>query len=133
MAASGPIHHTKRDVYNRSSTLHAANPRWPQFPPRQVNGSEHASRTSSGRGESAGFTLSIESSIMNYLHLPSSSRSAATSWNFPLGIDGFRYADLNRVRRLMAFYEVFRTELRAADLLLAERYELACVQYSRGE
>jgi NADPH-dependent glutamate synthase beta subunit-like oxidoreductase/NAD(P)H-flavin reductase len=70
---------------------------------------------------------------MNYLHLPSSTRSAATSWNFPLGIDGFRYADLNRVRRLMAFFEVFRTELRAVDLDLAERYELACAQHSRGE
>src|SRR5207302_1938335 len=29
--------------------------------------------------------------IMNNLHLPSTSRSMATGWNFPLGIDGFRY------------------------------------------
>ena len=52
---------------------------------------------------------------MNNLHLPSSSRSMATAWNFPLGIEGFRYADLNRVRRLMALYQVFRDELRSAD------------------
>ena len=49
---------------------------------------------------------------MNYLHLPSSSRDTATAWNFPLGIEGFRYADLNRVRRLMALYQAFRDELR---------------------
>jgi NADPH-dependent glutamate synthase beta subunit-like oxidoreductase/NAD(P)H-flavin reductase len=70
---------------------------------------------------------------MNYLHLPSSSRSTATTWNFPLGIDGFRYADLNRVRRLIALYQVFRDELRSADLSLAERYEHSYDQYSRGE
>ena len=33
---------------------------------------------------------------MNNLHLPSTSRSTATAWNFPLGIEGFRYADLNQ-------------------------------------
>src|SRR4029450_9964337 len=60
---------------------------------------------------------------MNYLHLLSSSRSTATAWNFPLGIEGFRYADLNRVRRLMALHQVFRDELRAADPALAERYD----------
>jgi len=70
---------------------------------------------------------------MSYLHLPSSSRSTAAAWNFPLGIEGFRYADLNRVRRLMAFYQVFRAELRSADPALAERYEHSCEQYSRGE
>lgn len=70
---------------------------------------------------------------MNYLHLPSSSRSTATTWNFPLGIEGFRYADLNRVRRLMALYQVFREELRSADPSLAERYEFSCDQYARGE
>ena len=56
---------------------------------------------------------------MNYLHLPSSLRSKATAWNFPLGIEGFRYADLNRVRRLMSLYQVFRDELRAADPVLS--------------
>src|ERR1700683_846064 len=70
---------------------------------------------------------------MNNLHLPSSSRSMATAWNFPLGIEGFRYADLNRVRRLMALYQVFRDRLRSADPALSERYESACDQYSRGQ
>src|SRR5882672_3219545 len=70
---------------------------------------------------------------MNYLHLPSSSRSAATAWNFPLGIEGFRYADLNRVRRLMALYQMFRDELRATDPALADRYQHSCDQYSRGK
>ncbi|OAI39996.1 hypothetical protein AYO40_00880 [Planctomycetaceae bacterium SCGC AG-212-D15] len=69
---------------------------------------------------------------MNYLHLPSSSRSTATTWNFPLGIDGFRYADLNRVRRLMALLQAFREDLRAADSVLADRYEASCEAYSRG-
>jgi NADPH-dependent glutamate synthase beta subunit-like oxidoreductase/NAD(P)H-flavin reductase len=70
---------------------------------------------------------------MNNLHLPSSSRSAATAWNFPLGIEGFRYADLNRVRRLMALYQAFRDELRSADPALAERYEQACEHASPTE
>ena len=70
---------------------------------------------------------------MNNLHLPSSSRSMATAWNFVLGIDGFRYADLNRVRRLMALYQLFRDELRSADPALAERYEHRCGQAARGE
>ncbi len=59
---------------------------------------------------------------MSYLHLPSSSRDTATAWNFPLGIKGFRYADLNRVRRLMALHQGFCDEMRAADAALAERY-----------
>ena len=63
---------------------------------------------------------------MNYLHLPSSSRDTATAWNFPLGIKGFRYADLNRVRRLMVLHQAFRDDLRAADAGLAECYEQAC-------
>ena len=60
---------------------------------------------------------------MNYLHLPSSLRSTAATWNFPLGIEGFRYADLNRVRRLMALFQVFCDEVRAVDPALAERYQ----------
>ena len=70
---------------------------------------------------------------MNNLHLPSGSRSTATAWNFPLGIEGFRYADLNRVRRLMALYQVFREELRSADPALSQRYEHSCDQHARGE
>jgi NADPH-dependent glutamate synthase beta subunit-like oxidoreductase/NAD(P)H-flavin reductase len=57
----------------------------------------------------------------------------ATAWNFPLGIEGFRYADLNRVRRLMAFYQVFCADLRAANPELAGRYDQACAQFARGE
>jgi NADPH-dependent glutamate synthase beta subunit-like oxidoreductase/NAD(P)H-flavin reductase len=70
---------------------------------------------------------------MNNMHLPSSSRSMATAWNFPLGIEGFRYADLNRVRRLMALDQVFHAELRAADPTLADRYEHSCQQHARGQ
>ena len=67
---------------------------------------------------------------MNYLHLPSSSRDTATAWNFPLGIEGFRYADLNRVRRLMALHQTFCDELRSADPVLAERYQRAAHEVS---
>jgi NADPH-dependent glutamate synthase beta subunit-like oxidoreductase/NAD(P)H-flavin reductase len=70
---------------------------------------------------------------MNYLHLPSSLRSAATAWNFPLGIEGFRYADLNRVRRLMSLFEAFREELRTADPDLSRRYDENVEQYARGQ
>jgi hypothetical protein len=63
---------------------------------------------------------------MNNMHLPTSSRSTATAWNFPLGIEGFRYADLNRVRRLMSLYQAFCDGLRAADPALAER--AACAE-----
>jgi len=69
---------------------------------------------------------------MNNMHLPSSSRSMATAWNFPLGIEGFRYADLNRVRRLMALDQAFHAELRSADPALADRFEESCRQYARG-
>jgi NADPH-dependent glutamate synthase beta subunit-like oxidoreductase/NAD(P)H-flavin reductase len=70
---------------------------------------------------------------MNYLHLPASLRSKATAWNFPLGIEGFRYADLNRVRRLMALYQAFRDRLRSADPALADLYEHACDRYAREQ
>ncbi len=51
---------------------------------------------------------------MSYMHLPGGSREEANQWNFKLGIPGFRFADLNRVRRLMALDQVFLDEL-AAD------------------
>src|SRR5262249_15943703 len=35
--------------------------------------------------------------------------------------------------RLMALYQVFRDELRSADPALAERYDLSCERYARGE
>src|SRR6516225_4710108 len=71
--------------------------------------------------------------MMNNLHLPSTSRSMATAWNFPLGIEGFRYADLNRLRRLMALYQLFRAHLRSADPALADRYEHRCDRDGREE
>ncbi len=70
---------------------------------------------------------------MDYLHLPSSLRSQATAWNFSLGIEGFRYADLNRVRRLMALFQVFRDELRSADPALSGRYERSLEQHCHGQ
>ena len=70
---------------------------------------------------------------MNNLHLPSTTRSMATAWNFPLGIEGFRYADLNRVRRLIALLSRPREELRKEDPALAECYQQACEQYARDE
>src|SRR5687768_10916920 len=69
---------------------------------------------------------------MNNVHLPSSSRSMATAWNFPLGVEGFRYADLNRVRRLMALDLVFRGDLRRAGPGLADRYEQSRQQFDMG-
>src|SRR4029079_10793021 len=77
--------------------------------------------------------VQVSGSIMNYVHLPSNSRSAATAWNFPLGIEGFRYADLNRVRRLMALDQVFHSDLRAADPALADRYEQSCREHACGQ
>src|SRR3954467_6016862 len=47
---------------------------------------------------------------MTYLHLPST-REEAANWNFPLGIHGFRFADLNRVRKLMALDAIFLEEV----------------------
>lgn len=61
----------------------------------------------------------------HFLHLPSTPRSDAQAWNFPLGIPGFRFADLNRVRRLEALDRHFREELAQADPALAQRYEAA--------
>jgi NADPH-dependent glutamate synthase beta subunit-like oxidoreductase/NAD(P)H-flavin reductase len=46
-------------------------------------------------------------------------------------VPGFRFADLNRVRRLFALDRVFRDELRKADAALAEEYE--AYRAARGE
>ena len=51
---------------------------------------------------------------MNYLHLPGS-REDAANWNFVLGIPGFRFADLNRVRKLMAIDAIFLDEVEKQD------------------
>ncbi len=45
------------------------------------------------------------------------------SWDFDLGVPGFRYGDLNRVRRLAALDQAFRADLAAADAPLAAEFE----------
>src|SRR5258708_5089418 len=57
---------------------------------------------------------------MANLHLPGT-REDATQWNFPLGIPGFRFADLNRVRRLMQLDALFLEDLSQKDAALAQR------------
>jgi NADPH-dependent glutamate synthase beta subunit-like oxidoreductase/NAD(P)H-flavin reductase len=57
------------------------------------------------------------------LHLSVRSREDHNAWNFPLGIPGFRFADLNRVRRIGALDKVFCEELAAADPDLARDYQ----------
>src|SRR4051812_45074520 len=51
---------------------------------------------------------------MNYLHLPGT-REDAANWNFVLGIGGFRFADLNRVRKLMVLDALFLEEVEKED------------------
>ena len=60
---------------------------------------------------------------MTLLHLSTNPRAEAAGWNFPLGIAGFRFADLNRVRRIAELDSVFRQELKAADPDLSDDYE----------
>ncbi len=60
---------------------------------------------------------------MTLLHLSKNPREEAAGWNFPLGIPGFRFADLNRVRRIAELDGVFRQELKAADPDLSTVYE----------
>ncbi len=59
------------------------------------------------------------------LHLSIHHREQHTpnAWNFPLGIPGFRFADLNRVRRIHALDKIFREELAVKDPELARAYE----------
>jgi NADPH-dependent glutamate synthase beta subunit-like oxidoreductase/NAD(P)H-flavin reductase len=61
----------------------------------------------------------------------STPRTADPSWNLRLGVPGFRFADLNRVRRLAALDQVFRDELRGADPTLSAEYE--AYRAARGE
>ena len=49
-----------------------------------------------------------------------SPREEARAWNLQLGVPGFKYADLNRVRRLEALDAAFIENLRAAAPALAE-------------
>jgi NADPH-dependent glutamate synthase beta subunit-like oxidoreductase/NAD(P)H-flavin reductase len=59
---------------------------------------------------------------MTFKHLTENPRHQARAWNIPLGVKGFRYADLNRVRRLEALDRAFLESLRAEDACLAERF-----------
>jgi NADPH-dependent glutamate synthase beta subunit-like oxidoreductase/NAD(P)H-flavin reductase len=56
---------------------------------------------------------------MALTHLPENPRQEARGWNLQLGVSGFKYADLNRVRRLEALDGVFLETLREADAELA--------------
>jgi NADPH-dependent glutamate synthase beta subunit-like oxidoreductase/NAD(P)H-flavin reductase len=60
---------------------------------------------------------------MTLLHLSTNPRAEAAGWNFPLGVAGFRFADLNRVRRIAELDSVFRQELKATDPDLSVTYE----------
>jgi len=57
---------------------------------------------------------------MTFQHLSENPRDKARGWNIPLGVPGFRYADLNRVRRLEALDSAFQAALRADDPALAD-------------
>ncbi len=57
------------------------------------------------------------------LHLSVRAREDHNAWNFPLGLPGFRFADLNRVRRIGALDQAFRDQLAAADPELAREYQ----------
>jgi len=69
---------------------------------------------------------------MSLLHLSQNPRAEAAGWNFPLGIPGFRFADLNRVRRIAALDEVFRQKLKEADQELAATYEAFLLAAGEG-
>src|SRR5512140_250685 len=55
-------------------------------------------------------------------HLPENPRQEARAWNLQLGVPGFKYADLNRVRRIEALDRAFLQALRDADAPLAEAF-----------
>ena len=44
---------------------------------------------------------------MALTHLPENPRQEARAWNLQLGVPGFKFADLNRVRRLEALDAAF--------------------------
>src|SRR5512140_2716762 len=55
-------------------------------------------------------------------HLPVNSRQEARAWNLQLGIPGFKYADLNRVRSLAALDEAFLKALTERDADLGAKF-----------
>src|SRR5258706_72940 len=67
---------------------------------------------------------------MTFKHLTENPREQARAWNIPLGVPGFRYADLNRVRRLEALDRAFGEALRGQDQALSE--ELAAYRAGRS-
>src|SRR5262245_65219278 len=69
---------------------------------------------------------------MTLLHLSKNPREEAAGWNFPLGIPGFRFADLNRVRRIGELDGVFRRELGTADSELSAVYEAYRLAEGKG-
>src|SRR5450759_1824810 len=56
-------------------------------------------------------------------HLPENLRQEARAWYLQLGVPGFKYADLNRVRRIEALDKAFLQALRQADPELASEFE----------
>ncbi|HLK10726.1 MAG TPA: FAD-dependent oxidoreductase [Candidatus Binatia bacterium] len=56
-------------------------------------------------------------------HLPESLRQESRAWNLQLGVPGFKYADLNRVRRLEALDRAFLQALGDADAELGAAFE----------
>jgi len=60
---------------------------------------------------------------MALTHLPENPRQEARAWNLQLGVPGFKYADLNRVRRLEALDRAFLATLREADAALADDFQ----------
>ena len=55
-------------------------------------------------------------------HLPENPRQAARAWNLQLGVPGFKYADLNRVRRIESLDRAFFAELHKNDPDLASDF-----------
>ena len=64
-------------------------------------------------------------------HLPENAREEARAWNLQLGVPGFKFADLNRVRRLEALDAAFFRYLTDQDAELAT--ELERYRAVRGE
>jgi NADPH-dependent glutamate synthase beta subunit-like oxidoreductase/NAD(P)H-flavin reductase len=56
-------------------------------------------------------------------HLPENPRQEARAWNLQLGVPGFKYADLNRVRRVEALDAAFLRGLEEVDAALAGEFE----------
>jgi NADPH-dependent glutamate synthase beta subunit-like oxidoreductase/NAD(P)H-flavin reductase len=56
-------------------------------------------------------------------HLRESPRQEARAWNLQLGVPGFKYADLNRVRRIEALDAAFLQALRESETALSAEFE----------